>query len=52
MGWVVAAAGLLLLVFLIRKNVDRETTRSLRFLLKVFVAAIAVLLIGAIVSAM
>ena len=35
MGWIIVLLGIALLVVLIRRNLDRETTRNLKFLSKV-----------------
>ena len=52
MGWIIAAAGLLLAGFMIQRSVDKETAKSLKFLLKILTAGIALLLLGAIVLIM
>ena len=51
MGWLAAAVGLLLLVFIVRKSVDRETAKAFGLLAKVLLACFALLIIGAIVAA-
>lgn len=44
MGWIIALICIVLLIVLTRKTIDRETTRNLKFLGKMFVAA-AVLIV-------
>lgn len=50
MEWIVALLALLLLAFLIRKSIDRETTRGLKRLAKAMAAAIGLLVLLVIVS--
>lgn len=45
MGWIVVLLGVVLLVVLARKSVDRETTRNLTFLGKVLAALVGLIVL-------
>jgi uncharacterized membrane protein len=50
MGWILSVAGLFLLGLLVRNSVDRQTVKSLGFLLKILALVFGLVLIGAIFS--
>lgn len=50
MEWIVALLVLLLLAFVVRKSIDRETGRGLKRLAKVFAAAVGLLVLLVAVS--
>ena len=50
MGWLVALAGIVLLLFITRKTVDRETTRNVKFLGKIIAVLVSVIVVGVFLS--
>lgn len=50
MGWIIVLVGVVLLVVLIRKSIDRETTRNFKLLGKVLAGVVAVIILWVVIS--
>ena len=50
MGWLIALSGIVLLVFIVRKSFDRQTTRNFNYLGKIVVILFGLIVIWGLLS--
>ncbi len=50
MGWIIVFVGVVVLALLVRKSLDRETTRNLKFHAKIMAALVGVIFLWAFLS--
>ena len=50
MGWIIVLVGVVVLVLLVRKTVDRETTRNLKLYAKVAAGVVGLIVLWAFLS--
>ncbi len=51
MGWIIALAGVVLIIVLTTKSVDRETARNFKLLAKVIGGVVAIVILWVFISA-